>query len=428
MIRTKQIVLAGLSVCACLAACAWPLSAAQTPRVGLALVIGNASYAQEELPTVRTDRAMMARALRSQGFAVREVEDLAKRADFEEAFRNFLEAEDAQSDDVLLIYYSGHGVQIEGKAYLVGTAAKASTEGANSLRDVSLGVDDLIRQMEIAVPKARVLIVDACRNNAFGSAPRRAGTAFQRATTDTYVIFADEPGRTIPSRSGDSLQSPFTAGLLFALENSDSGIENRFELARNKTRELNPDQNPQLLKSDEGSDRAVPFIHRAGRAPSSGASARLLNEAADLYALRQWTGFRDKIREARILGDDPALLSRLDRELKFVDAVVDASNAEREAPPRWDVAATEWTSAGDLFPVRAWTMEKAALAWLMADNPRNAARALSAALSSGTRSEQASQLVQGLRALESSIALDEMPVRSATGIPEFEKAPAVTER
>lgn len=402
-------------------------SVAQAPRVGIALVIGNASYAQEELPTVRTDRAMMARALRSQGFAVRELEDLAKRADFEQAFRNFLEAEEAQSDDVLLVYYSGHGVQIDGKAYLVGTAARASTEGASSLRDVSLSVDDLIRQMEIAVPKARVLVVDACRNNAFGSASRRAGTAFQRETADTYVIFADEPGRTVPSRSDTSLQSPFTAGLLYALENSESGIKERFEIARDKTRELNPEQNPQLLKSDDGPETGVPFIHRAGRAPASRASARLLNEAADLYALRQWGGFRDKIREARILGDDPSLVGRLDREMKFVTAVIDATLAEKDTPPRWPAAATGWTAAGELFPARAWTMEHAALAWLMADKPVEAARALSAALASGEASEQVSALVKGLRALEPPIQVEETTRGPVTG-PEFEKAPEAIQR
>lgn len=395
------------------------------PRIGLALVIGNASYSQEELPTVRTDRALMAQALRSQGFAVREVEDLAKRADFESSFRNFLEAEEAQSDDVLLVYYSGHGVQIDGKAYLVGTAAKPSSEGATSLRDVSLSVDDLIRQMEIAVPKARILIVDACRNNAFGGVVRRAGTAFQRETPDTFVLFADEPGRTVPSRSSTSLQSPFTAGLLYAFENAAEGIERRFEVARDKTRELNPDQNPQLLKSDQGEESDLPFVRTAGRAPASRASARLLNEAADLYASRQWSGFRDKIREARILATDAALIARLDRELKFVDAVASAIGAESDSPAKWETAADAWRVAGELFPVRAWTMEKAALAWLMADRKAEAARALTLSKAYGGEQPQLAALVQALQKIDPALPFDDAPAKGTASGPEFATMPEV---
>src|SRR6185503_14327926 len=84
-------------------------------RVGLALVIGNSDYAQSELPTVNRDRETMVQSLRSLGFTVSEARNLQRPRDFEEALTNLLDRENAVPEDTLLVYYSGHGLQIDGK-------------------------------------------------------------------------------------------------------------------------------------------------------------------------------------------------------------------------------------------------------------------------------------------------------------------------
>src|SRR5262245_31309589 len=127
-------------------------NAAPAGRVGLALVIGNSRYLQSELPTVATDRASMAKALQSQGFKVREVEDLQRPRDFQEELQTFLSTENATPEDILIVYYSGHGLQIEGKAYLLGTGIKGSGDMSASLREFSESVDDVIKRMEEAAP------------------------------------------------------------------------------------------------------------------------------------------------------------------------------------------------------------------------------------------------------------------------------------
>jgi hypothetical protein len=394
-------------------------------RIGLALVIGNSRYAQAELPSVALDRASMAKALQSQGFKVREVEDLQRPRDFQEELQTFLVAENATPEDILLVYYSGHGLQIEGKPYLLGTGVKVSGDVSASLREYSESVDDIIKKMEDAAPAARVLIVDACRNNAFALTSRKAGTAFQRSVEDTYILFADEPGKTVPARTETTLQSPFTAGLLFAFENSDEGLEKRFEIAKEKTRALNPDQAPQLLKSDPSANRDRGFLDHAGRSAPTRSAGKMLNDAEDLYRAGAWTSFRDSVRAARILSSEAALNARLDKEVQFADLVVSAQTAEA-AGAKWAEAASAWQKAGSLFASRSWVLEKAALDWLLADRLQDAVSALARLQGSSSQAaadrsaKMLASLIQSypsLEAIKKSVIVDDAAPAGA----EFEK-------
>jgi len=396
-------------------------------RVGLALVIGNSRYAQAELPSVALDRSSMAKALQSQGFKVREVEDLQRPRDFLEELQTFLVAENATPEDILLVYYSGHGLQIEGKPYLLGTGIKGSGDVSASLREYSQSVDDIIKKMEDAAPAARILIVDACRNNAFALTSRKAGTAFQRSVEDTYILFADEPGKTMPARTETTLQSPFTAGLLFAFENSDEGIEKRFEIAREKTRALNADQSPQMVKSDSSANRDRAFLDHAGRSAPTRSASKMLNDAEDLYRAGSWAAFRDNVRAARILSSEPALNARLDKEVQFADLVVSAQTAEADAAgAKWAEAASAWLKAGSLFTSRSWVLEKAALDWLLADRLQEAVSALARLQNSSSQAaadrsaKMLASLIQSYPALEAikkSVIVDD----GAPAAAEFEK-------
>jgi hypothetical protein len=348
--------------------------APQAQRTGVALVIGNSAYKADELPTVEGDKAAIAKALRSQHFSVVERENLDRPRDFEAALQAAIK--DAVPEETLLVYYAGHGVQIEGKAHLVGTGIPRTADPA-TLREFSLDVDLLIRWMERAAPRARVLIVDACRNNPFATTSGKAGVAFQRSTANTYIIFADEPGKTVPARSDSSLQGPLTAALLHAFENSDEGLEGRFKIVREMTMELNPGQTPQLHMSDGEQGRSMPFIDRGGRSAPTLAAESLLDDAKRYYDDRSWPPFRDKVHSGRILASDPVLKARFVAEHTFVDAVQQALKAEQAAPaPKWSEAAEAWQKAAAQFPARAWVVEKAAIAWLMDDRIREGVQAL----------------------------------------------------
>ena len=265
-------------------------------RVGIALLIGNSRYNQAELPAVRVDFQKLGKALQSLGFVIAVVEDLPRPRDFEDNIRGFLRDENARPEDILLVYDSGHGLQLEGKPQLLGTGVTATSDLTAGLRAYSEPVDRVIDIMEQAAPAARILIVDACRNNPFSGAARRAGVSYQNEVEDSYILFADEPGKTVPARSDTEFQSPFTAGLLFALETSAGGLEERFELGRAKTRELSPDQNPQLYKSTKSANRHKPFLDAGGKRAADGQSApQLLDLARKTYEERRWSAFNHRL-------------------------------------------------------------------------------------------------------------------------------------
>jgi hypothetical protein len=421
-VRFSLIMLAGFFH----ATCQEPAAVSKS-RVGVALVIGNSKYAQAELPTVREDRAAMAKNLQSLGFDVHEVEDLQRPRDFEDEIRTFLKSEKAAPEDTLVIYYSGHGLQIEGKAYLLGTGITGSGDMSASLREYSIDVDRIVTIMEQAAPAARVLIIDACRNNAFASAPRKAGVAIQRGIEDTYVLFADEPGKTVPARAETSLQSPFTAGLLFAFENSAEGIEKRFEIARAKTRELSPDQNPQLVKSDSSSNRYRPFLDHGGRSAPSQSAGQMLNDSESYYHSGSWRAFQDRIRSALVLSAEPDLSRRLEKENQFAEFVLTAQAAEADPKgSKWVDAARAWQKAGAVFASRPWVLEKSAICWLLADRLTDAVGVL-ARLQTYTDnpvSGRATQILAGLLQADPSleaIAKSAVKESSAPSGAEFER-------
>lgn len=393
-------------------------------RAGIALVIGNSAYKDDELPTVEGDKTAIANALRSQHFQVVERENLTRPRDFEDALQSVLK--DAVPEDTLLVYYAGHGVQMEGKAYLVGTGITRSGD-PTTLREFSLDVDLLIRKMEQAAPSARVLIIDACRNNPFAATSRKAGVAFQRSLENTYIIFADEPGKTVPARSDTSLQGPFTAALLYAFENSEAGIEERFKMVREKTLELNPGQTPQMHMSDRAAGRRLPFLDRGGRATPTLSAESLLDEAKRYYDDRSWPAFRDKVYSGRILASDPVLQTRFATELAFVDAVQMAVKAEQDAKgPRWTDAAQAWQKAASLFPARAWALEKAAVSWLMADRVKEGVEALAQlqAFAGSPAAKRAEQLLGELTRYDPALGeLAKSAAEKSVAIsgPEFEK-------
>ena len=296
-------------------------------RTGVALLIANGGYKDAELPSVREDQRQMGLALKSLGFDVAEVHDLARPQDFDQEISAFLKEKNAAPEDILLIYYSGHGLQIDGEPQVLGTGMTASQQG--SLREYSKPVNEIIKVMENAAPSAWVLIVDACRNNPFAGSSHKAGISLDQNDEDAYVLFADEPGRRVPARVENGLESPFTAALLYAFETSSEGLSKRFEIAREKTQQLNSDQTPVMYQSRESPNRSRPFLDKDGRAAPSDSAVRMLAEAERLYGSRSWKPYLDLVVTARTLSTSAVLSARLDKEIQFARLVLSAEEAQK---------------------------------------------------------------------------------------------------
>ena len=105
--------------------CAWavaavllsalPVAAGAAERV--ALVIGNAAYEQApHLANSRNDAKAVGDAFERMGYAVWRLEDAGRRT-FVRELHDFTNA--ASAADVAVVFFSGHGLQVDGQNFLV---------------------------------------------------------------------------------------------------------------------------------------------------------------------------------------------------------------------------------------------------------------------------------------------------------------------
>jgi tetratricopeptide (TPR) repeat protein len=193
------------------------------PMQKLALVIGNGAYSSANpLPNPPKDARRIAQELRSIGFDTTEAIDINSGA-MRRSVKEFLAK--APHAKVTLIFFAGHGMQIDGKNYLVPidaqlTSGKSFTDDLIDLDFIMAGLDDKLR--------ANVIVLDACRDNPFASktsvdlASRsvaiRSGLAPQSGLSTggtlgagTLIAFATAPGQV--ALDGEGAGSPFTLAL-----------------------------------------------------------------------------------------------------------------------------------------------------------------------------------------------------------------------
>jgi uncharacterized caspase-like protein len=152
------------------------------------LVIGNGGYRLvKPLPNAVADAREIAGHLRALGFEVVEGIDLDHDA-MQATTRNFLRQ--AARAPLALMYYAGHGIQIDGRNYLVPVDQQLAST-ANPL-DTMIDMDSILAGLDDQL-RTNILIFDACRNNPL-----------------TQRVASAEPSRSIQGESG--LAAPVTPG------------------------------------------------------------------------------------------------------------------------------------------------------------------------------------------------------------------------
>jgi|GEM_PF-1636347 len=184
-----------------------------TATVGkrMALVIGNATYKQGHLRNPVNDAKDMATALKEQGFEVTQVANLDRRKMIE-TVRTFTTK--LRGYDVGLVFYAGHGVQVQGKNYLIPVDADLQTEADVQFNCYAL--DELLLNLD-GTAKANIIILDACRNNPFERGWKRSATGsglgmVGAAPKGTLIAFATSPGST--AEDGQGKNGTYTGALL----------------------------------------------------------------------------------------------------------------------------------------------------------------------------------------------------------------------
>src|SRR3954462_3357370 len=132
----------------------------------VALVIGNANYkSAPKLANPGNDAQSMTQLLNSAGFEVTQAIDLT-RSDMIRVVQDFTaKVAERGPGTVAMIYYAGHGVQIEGENYLLPVDAKISTP--YDLDGNSLQLLDLVGNLASFSRRMRIVVLDPCRNNPF---------------------------------------------------------------------------------------------------------------------------------------------------------------------------------------------------------------------------------------------------------------------
>lgn len=182
---------------------------AEAKRV--ALIIGNANYANTSILTNPANDALLVAAAADQaGFDDVTVVQNLSVTDFQLALRDFRKK--ANGADVAMIYYAGHGIEGQGKNWLIPTDA-----ALNDSFDLPYEAIALDRVMEsLSGAQIRMVVLDACRNNPFARSWKSGTRAVNRGligieADDVLVIYAAAPGQT--AADGDGKNSPFAKSL-----------------------------------------------------------------------------------------------------------------------------------------------------------------------------------------------------------------------
>jgi uncharacterized caspase-like protein len=199
----------------------------------VALVIGVSKYQQvPRLTNPARDADAVAALLKQAGFDVisnqRDLGIVALRR----AIREF--SDTARDADISVVYYAGHGIEVDGTNYLVPADAKLASDF--DIEDETISLDRVLKALE-GTKRLRLVILDACRDNPFANTMKRSvasraigrGLAKVEPTmSDTLVAFAAKAGAV--ASDGDGNNSPFASALVKYI--AEPGLDLRIAFGR----------------------------------------------------------------------------------------------------------------------------------------------------------------------------------------------------
>lgn len=223
--------------CQEIAAAGTPVGGALQDKVArLALVIGNSAYGGGIAPlrNPTNDASAVTNVLRKLNFTVFLTTD-ARGATIRDCVSRMQTA--LSRDDIALIYYSGHGIQIDDRNYIVATDAKAG----GALSDAFVYIDEVIDGMK-EKSSSTLVFLDACRNNPFaredaqglsvstgrsldrGLAKVDPGiSGLRKEARGIFVAYSTSPNAT--AADGDGELSPFTAAFVKAVKTPGFSVQ-----------------------------------------------------------------------------------------------------------------------------------------------------------------------------------------------------------
>jgi uncharacterized caspase-like protein len=279
---------------------------AQNSRI--ALVIGNGSYKSSPLKNPLNDANDMADVLRKLGFSV-QLKINADQRSMEVSIRTF--GKKLRSGGIGLFYFAGHGLQVDGRNYLIPTGADIESEADVRFEAVDAG--RVLAQMEDAENSMNIIILDACRNNPFARSFRSGhkGLAKMDAPVGSILAYSTAPGSVAEDGSGRN--GLYTSYILKHIKEPGLKIEDLFKKVRlGVSKESGKKQTPWESSSLMGdfyfsTKRGISVVPVAAGKPPLNESDKVLaaerrqleKERMELYKLRAEIEERKKLDTER---------------------------------------------------------------------------------------------------------------------------------
>ncbi|MDP2134269.1 MAG: caspase family protein, partial [Sulfuritalea sp.] len=154
----------------------------------------------------------------------------ANRIDMMAAIERFGAAAKRADTKLVVFYYAGHGAQLDWRNYLLPVDAVVEKQEHMKQRCIDLGL--LLGQLNAAKDKTFVIILDACRNNPFGTGyrPEQQGLSQFDAPVGSLLAYATAPGNV--ASDGDGQNGLYTEHLVRELGQRGTRIEDALKRVR----------------------------------------------------------------------------------------------------------------------------------------------------------------------------------------------------
>jgi uncharacterized caspase-like protein len=285
-VRSALLIFAGMVFCLF----ASPASAEKR----VALVIGMSKYQQvPQLANPARDADAMAALFKKAGFDVVQSQRDLGISDLRRVIREF--SETARTADISVVYYAGHGIEVDGNNYLVPADARLLSDF--DVEDETISLDRVLKALD-TTKRLKLVILDACRDNPFAKSMKRSVSSrsigrglakIEPTMSDTLVAFAAKAGAV--ANDGDGDNSPFATALVKYL--AEPGLDLRLAFGRVRDDVLKSTgnrQEPFVYGSLGGETMAL--VPQAAKPVDPDAQARVDYELAAQVGTREaWDSF-----------------------------------------------------------------------------------------------------------------------------------------
>lgn len=300
----------------------------------IALVVGNSSYKSvPKLANPVNDVALVGSMFRNAGFDFVDIRTDLDAVEMRKVLREF--GSRVRDAEVAVLYYAGHGIELDGNNYLIPTDATLETD--SDVLDETVALDRVLFAVEPA-KQLRLVILDACRDNPFARAMKRtvASRAISRGlakveptSPNTMIAFAAKAGST--ASDGDGKNSPFALAVVERLPTPGLDLRKAFGFVRDDVLKVtNYKQEPYVYGSLGGEDVPLVPAKQGPKLDPEDAVRRHYELALQLGTRDGWSVFLSKYPEGFYAGLAKGQLNKIAAEEARAAAAEMARQAEEE--------------------------------------------------------------------------------------------------